>query len=260
MKITNRNSLPSGLVRAMENDPYDSQGADATASTLADPPLLQALKRKHEADLEEDASDRIWALLGQAAHVVMERGSGKTIGVEAEMRLSMDVLGWKVSGAFDHFDLTSGVLSDLKVTSAFTLVYGDRLADWEKQLCVLAHLCELAGKEVKSIEVIAILRDWASRDVGRVKGYPEQAVVVVPLKLWSAEKRQAYIEGRVKLHQNARELAKLGHEDLIAPCTDDERWAKKDRKTNAVTYIRCEKYCAVAKVCPVLRRERSEAA
>lgn len=259
MKITNRAGLPDGLVRAIENDPYDSGDSDITASTLADPPLLQALKRAHWNELEEDASERVWALLGQAAHVIAERGADKTEGILYEKRLFMDVLGWKVSGAMDHFTIAKGVLSDLKITSAWTLVYKDRLEDWTRQLNVLAHLIdEAGGYKVTALEVIAILRDWAKRDAERSKDYPTQSVVVVPLKLWPKDKRQAYIEGRVKLHQKARELFALGHTDLIMGCTDDERWAKKDRKTGVTKYIRCEGYCPVKNVCPVLSREKDE--
>lgn len=256
--ITNRMNLPAGLVRAMELDPYSNEGSHVTASTLADPPLLQALKHKHEGELEEDASERIWALLGQAVHVIVDRGAQQVVGVESEKRLSMDVLGWKLSGAFDHFSLESGTLSDWKCTSAFTIVYGDRIADYEKQLNTLAHLLEHSGRKVTTLEIIAILRDWAARDVERVKNYPTQAVVVVPLKLWSKEKRQAYIEERVVLHQRAREQLAAGNAELIEPCSDEERWAKKDRK-GVKTYIRCNGYCPVKKFCPVLAKERAAA-
>ena len=174
----------------------------------------------------------------------------------------MDVLGWKVSGALDHFGIAKGVLSDYKVTSSWTLVYKDRLEDWTRQLNTLAHLIEVAGGyRVTQLEVIAILRDWSARDLERSKGdYPTQAVVVVPLKLWDAKRRQTYITERVAMHQNARQLAALGHEELIEPCSDDERWAKKDRKTGEITYIRCSKYCAAAPFCPVLAREKASAA
>jgi hypothetical protein len=263
MRILNATGLPAGLVRAIANDPYDSEGADITASTLSDPPLLQALKRKHEAELEEDAADRIWALFGQAVHVIVDRASQKTEGVLSEQRLSMDVAGWKVSGAYDHLNIENGVLSDWKCTSAWTIVFGDRLKSWEQQTNVLAHLLELSGRAVSAIEVIAILRDWSQKDVERsLKGdYPKAPVQIVPLKLWSSDKRQAYIEERVRLHQNARDLLAKGHADLITPCTPEERWEKKDRKTGTSTYARCgseEKrgYCPVAKFCPVLEAEK----
>lgn len=259
MHVTNKTGLPAGLVRAITNDPYSSGGADITASTLADPPLLQALKRKHWDYLEEDAAERIWALLGQAAHVIAERGATKTPGVESETRLSMDVLGWKLSGAFDHFDPQSGVLSDYKVTSVWTIVYGDRIPDWEKQLNTLAHLIDLDADDdtpaVQGLEVIAILRDWAQRDVGRVKNYPESPAITVSLRLWSFAEQRAYIEERVRLHQEARALAAQDEEHAIDPCTDDERWAKQKPKGEMV-YLRCQKYCPCAVVCPVIARER----
>jgi hypothetical protein len=262
MKITNRDNLPAGLVRAIERDPYTSEGADITASTLADPPLLQALKRKYEDDLEEDAAERVWALFGQAIHAIVERASKETVGVLAEERLSMSVSGWKVSGAYDHLSLDNGMLSDWKCTSAWTLVFKDRFDDWEKQTNVLAHLLELDGRTVTGVEVVALLRDWNARDLERsIKGdYPKSNVVTVPLKLWSSDKRQAYIEERVSLHKAARGLVG-SHPELITPCTPEERWEKKDRKTGTSTYARCgseEKrgYCPVAKFCPQLALER----
>jgi len=265
VKITNRENLPAGLVRAIERDPYSAGDADITASTLADPPLLQALKRKHEAELEEDASERIWSLLGQAAHVIAERGAeGSEAHLLAEKRLSMSVGGWKLSGALDHLDIAKGILSDYKCTSAWTLVFGDRFDDWEKQLNTLAHLIEANHPyKITGLEVVAILRDWSQRDVERsLKGdYPKAPVQIVPLKLWSSDKRQAYIEERVGLHAIARHYAEAGRADLITPCTPEERWEKKDRKTGTSTYARCgseEKrgYCPVAKFCPQLALER----
>ncbi len=254
-KLTNKTGLPLGLVRAIEADPYDNEGADITASSIGDPPLLQMLKKKHRDDIEEDAADRIWALLGQAAHAIAERGAAKLPDgqVLSEVRLAMDVLGWKLSGAMDHFSLESGTLSDMKVTSAWTLVYGDRLEDWEKQLNVLAELLAQHGHTVTALEVTAILRDWSARDVERINGYPKANAVTVPLELWSQEKRLAYIEERVRLHQNAAA-------GIWNPCTDEERWMKVDKKTGKKTYIRCQSYCSVAPFCPVLAAEKGEAA
>lgn len=261
MRINNASGLPEGLVRAIANDPYTSEGADITASTLSDPPLLQALKRKYEDQLEEDAADRIWALFGQAVHVIVDRSAKDVPNVLSEQRLFMDVGGWKVSGAFDHLALDSGVLSDWKCTSAWTLVFGDRLEDWTRQLNTLAHLIEANRPDYRigGLEVVAILRDWSQRDVDRsLKGdYPKAPVVVVPLKLWPKEKRQSYIEERVALHRIARELVE-DRPELITPCTDEERWMKKDRK-GVKTYARCSKYCPVNKFCPVLAREGADA-
>lgn len=250
MKVTNKAGLPEGLVRAISNDPYDSGDSDITASSLGDPPLLRTLLKRHADILEEDASDRIWSLLGQAAHVIAERGTNGT-NVLAEKRLSMDVLGWKLSGAMDHFNLDGGILDDFKVTSAWTIVYGDRVESWEQQLNTLAHLLEHHGHKVTALEIIAILRDWSARDAERSEKYPKASVAVVPLKLWAAEKRQAYIEGRVRLHQAASRL----DDDVITPCTEEERWMKRDKKTGAISFPRCEKYCAARPVCPVIRRE-----
>lgn len=256
--LTNKTNIPRAIFAALSNDPYDSAGSDITASTIADPPLLQALKRQYPDSLEEDAAERLWSLLGQACHVVAERAAGNVDGVVSEKRYFTEVLGWKISGAVDHLD--GGTLSDMKVTSAFTIIYGDRVESWSQQLNVLAYLVEENGGMVSALEIIAVLRDFAQREVTRIKNYPMSPIVVIPLKLWTKERQKSFIEERVRMHQAARKLAEAGLENQIEPCSDEERWMKRDKKTGEKTFQRCEKYCAASMVCPVLKREKEIAA
>ena len=60
--ITNKYGLPSSLYNALANDPYVG-GGDISITRLIAPPRIVALRKRHEAEIVEDASDRIWSLL-----------------------------------------------------------------------------------------------------------------------------------------------------------------------------------------------------
>lgn len=117
--ITNRFGLPSSLYNAVCNDPYVG-GGDISITRLISPPRIVALTKKHEPEIVEDASDRIWSLLGQSAHLVIERAAG--VGVSAEERLFMPFKGipitdgktwnWELSGQHDVFE--HKIISDRK--------------------------------------------------------------------------------------------------------------------------------------------------
>lgn len=78
---TNIQNVPLPIVAAIANDDHISQGSDIGAATVAAPVRQVALLKKHRATLTTDVSDRIWSLLGQAVHVVLER-AGKDQGAE----------------------------------------------------------------------------------------------------------------------------------------------------------------------------------
>src|SRR5258706_69449 len=68
--VTNKHGLPDAIVRAVLNDPYDRGDADFTVTQLLQPPQLARLTQANP--IPEDVSDRIWALLGHAVHVILE--------------------------------------------------------------------------------------------------------------------------------------------------------------------------------------------
>lgn len=278
MKITNRFGLPESIVQAVANDPYSDEGSDITASKLADPPQIRVLMRKHRDELEEDVRDRVWALFGQAVHAIIERAEPSEI---AETRLFWNVLGWRLSGALDRYKLDAGKLSDFKVTSAWTIVYGDRVVEWTRQLNTLAELIVRNGGEVRDLEIVAILRDWSESKAMQGGNYPQAQIVAIPIPLWPQDERIAYIEERIRVHQ----AAELG---AVPRCTDGERWlqpstwavTKKGNKKAARVldteaeaqayidaadpkvkpllsieerrgeYVRCASYCPVSRFCP----------
>lgn len=217
MKITNKFGLPDALVAAVENDQYTG-GGDISVTSLIAPARQRYLMRRYADEIEDDVSDRIWMLLGQAVHSVLEReGEDNTF---VEERLSAEIDGWEVSGQTDRYD--GAKLIDYKVTSAWTML-DDRPVrpEWERQLNCYAYIWQVNGFAVDSLQILAILRDWSRREAQRNPGYPQQPALLRPVRLWRAPDTRAYMERRVAEHRRAEATAAAE-----TRCDDDERWTK----------------------------------
>ena len=231
MELTNKSNLPNVIKRAVANDPYDSSGSDISTTRLITPPRIRVLEAKHWENLTEDVADKIFALLGSSVHHVIERAV--TDEDIAELRLFHEVNGWTLSGQFDL--LTSkGELIDFKVTFAWAAL--DALKngkpEWEQQLNVLDYLSRhtdhslknYLGKtlKVKSLSIMAILRDWSKMKTMTSKDYPRKQVVMIPVRQWSEEEQDNFVLARIKAHQEA-EVGEL------PVCSAKERWRKDDK-------------------------------
>lgn len=217
--ITNVHGLPQSLVAAVTNDPYTNGGADISTTTLIDAPQVRVLKRKHSEALTVDVSERIWALLGQGVHTILERAALRTEGMVAEQRLFAEIAGWTLSGQFDVMALETGVLSDYKVTTVYKLQDIDK---WTQQLNILRWLAYKNDAVVRELEVIAILRDWKKGEAERKESYPQTPIVRVPIPVWALGETEEFILDRITLHQYAD---KGGRVD----CTDEDRWYTGDQ-------------------------------
>ena len=281
MQITNKLNLPDAFVEAVRNDAYSKGDADISVTTLVGPPQIRTLLEQYDAVIEEDASDRVWALLGQAVHTVLERSAREAV---TEQRLYAELDGKRISGQIDSQDFRSGAIDDWKTTSAWAVKDGPR-DDWVKQLNVYAWLAHENGIPTNALRVCAILRDWHWSEAQRYEHYPRGAVLTLPIPLWPIEQTRVYIRDRLRIHFAGE----------TPDCTDQERWAKpgewavmKEGRKSAVRllesypeaaayitskglkspphsiverpgeYTRCMRYCPVRKFCPQLQREGIE--
>lgn len=263
--LTNIHGLPDALVNAVKNDPYTG-GGDISVTKLIDAPRRRTLYKQFKEFVVEDVSERIWSLMGQAVHTVLERAETTAV---VEQRLYAEVNGWRVSGQFDRLTIADGVMQDWKLTTTYK---ADGDIAWERQLNLLRWLAHKNGVEVSRLQVVAIFRDWKKAEASRKPEYPQRNVMVIDLPVWTLEQAQQYVEERVALHQKSD----AGEE---VECTDDERWysgttyalmkeggkrAKKVEDTiealgeiPAGHYVeerpgasrRCEGYCEVAPFC-----------
>ena len=238
MRLTNKLHLPQPIMDAVANDGYNRGAADISVTQLIDPPRKVELTRRHEDELEEDVSDRIFALFGQAIHTILERANRDG---DVENRLFAKVGDWTVSGQYDRIVLaeegiaretrettiegsgssTGHILQDWKTAKVYEIINGPK-PERELQLNVLAWLAKLHGYQIDAVEDIFILRDWSKVQAARRPGYPQKQVVVIRMPLWPMEKAEAYVQERIALHKAVREGG------VLPECTREERWADPD--------------------------------
>lgn len=277
MKITNKANLPEPLVRAIQLDPY-GHDCDFSTTTLIKPPRIVALERQHEGELEEDAADRIWALMGQLGHLVLERAG---VGQLVERRFKIRCQNKTVGGQVDLWN--NSTLLDYKFTSIWSATAGVK-PEWEQQMNINAFLCGENGLPVKQSQIVCIFRDWSVGESRRNRDYPQHQVMVFDVPMWPALQQAAWIYGRVQVHMAAQS-------GKLPECTPLERWAKPDKwavmkrggkravmvldseeeaNKRAMTngyYVeyrpgvntRCEDYCSVAPWCSQFKALKDDA-
>jgi hypothetical protein len=275
MRITNTNNLPLPLVAAVSHQRTPTPDS-ISVTTLINPPQIRLLTLKHWDEIEEDASDRIWATMGSLMHTLLEQHTPMT-GHQSERTLETEVEGVKVTGTFDLFK-EDGLVTDYKFVSVYTTMGGIK-PEWIAQLNLYAELLRRAGERVEALQIVAIYRDW-SKNKAHDHSYPDSQVQIFNVPLWSSEAANTFLTGRVRLHVAAQNG--MAH---ASECSPEERWAravtyarmKPGRKSAIKLYddygeahraasdneyivtrpglnVRCESYCAVSSFCPQFAR------
>jgi len=226
MNITNHTALPEPVFQALTRSDYTKGGSNRSVTQLIDSPRVRILRKENDERISEDAADMLWSVLGTAVHKMFE--DNEVEGHISEERLYAEVENWIISGAIDvQRGEENGKVTvlDYKCTSAWSVIYGK--PEWDKQLNFYAWLVEHC-KDIKvgKLQIVAVLRDWQRKKAEVDSHYPQAPIVMVDIPLWSFEERDAYVRGRVMIHQDA-EFQRLTGETLPL-CSDEERWKKED--------------------------------
>lgn len=223
MKLTNKFNLPDTILNVLERPTYSKGKAHISATELLNSPRIVQLKRKYWEHIETDASEMVWALFGSAVHNILEHGKGENHIVE--QRLGTEIDGWRLSGAIDlQEEDENGAISikDYKVTGAWSVMNEKR--DWHNQLNVYAYLVEKeVQKTVKSLQIVAIIRDWSARDTVK-ESYPQSPIVTIDIPVWPMAEREAYIRDRVHQHSSAYFAMETSGE--LPECSEEDMWEK----------------------------------
>src|SRR3990167_6158003 len=99
MRWTNKFGLPKSIVSAVTFESYKKSGVISITELLL-PPRIRVLEQRYSDDIEMDVSEAIAMARGRAWHEFLEK-HGDMDNSLSEERLSITVLGWKVSGQFD---------------------------------------------------------------------------------------------------------------------------------------------------------------
>ena len=276
MNLTNEMELPAPFVRFAVSRMSTVPPQHLSVTRLIGPAWLRALQIRHWDEIEQDVSDMVWALFGTSVHDLLERFSSESELVEERIQIELD--GQIISGQPDVLAIDSGVLSDWKVSSAWSIVLGTK-PEWEAQLNLYAYGLRQAGRNVTAIQNVVFIRDWSRTQALRSADYPQAMVQVVPLDLWPQAKVEAFIRERLAAHADPK------------PCSDVERWTRKGtwavmkegRKTAVRVFedekqaeelaaqdekyrvehrpgaeVRCQSYCPVSQFCEEWKKGGSD--
>lgn len=225
MKLTNKFKLPQTLmnVHDIQRQEYSKGEARMSVTQLIRSPRIDILRQRHYEEIEEDISDRLWAVLGTVIHNIMEKGADEQhIGEE---RLSVELAGWIISGGIDVQRIGNRAkLYDYKFTKAIKFMLQD-FKDWEEQLNCYAYLVRVEkGWEIEGLEVCMFVRDFTKTLADTNKDYPPAPCIPIAIKLWTEEQQKNFLLRRIAAHKNALRCASWG--DPLPFCTDEERWKR----------------------------------
>lgn len=221
MTITNKQGLPTALVRVAERHTHRS--ADFSVTELEKSARQLWLQRRHDHEIETDISQMIYSIMGTAVHKLLEDGEGEHEFSETYM--TQEVYGHTVSGTADLYDFETHTISDWKNTSVWSIIYDSRREDWTKQLNVYAWMFRKMGFQVDHAKIVAILRDWSATKAKFDPSYPQMQTIVVDIKLWTDEQVEKYVTERVEALSKHEDTP----DDKLPHCTDEERWKDPDK-------------------------------
>jgi hypothetical protein len=219
MKLTNFYNLPEPIVQLLIKLSQYQRKSDYSVTELINPIQIVLLRQRHYDEIEEDASDQIWRLLGILLHLALEQVDVKNHLQEEAIRLQ--VLKRTISGRTDLYSHEKKI-TDYKLTSSYSKVFGSRTKEWTEQLNCCAWLYRSIGFEVNEIELFIVYRDWSA---GKAKGnqdYPQKNNEVLKLQLWDYEKQTDYI------HDKVSQLIQYENtpDDKLPECTSEDMWER----------------------------------
>lgn len=295
MKITNKLNLPAPFVEAAKGDGRHDPKPKTYSVTQMNKGIRQVLlERRHADEIEQDASEMVWAIFGTAVHSIFEAAAETDTQIKEGFVKADMPHGYTLTGIFDLYDDATGTVTDWKTASVWKAVY-DEWDDYRDQLLTYCWILRNMGFEARRGQIVALLKDHSKSKAKYDRDYPQHPVYVKTFDftddqidargLWLRE-RFAEIEEREKMT-----------DDELPLCSPEERWAKptkwavmkKGRKSairlydnqhdaevrartenttgaTAPYYVeerpgidgRCPDYCAAAPFCSYYREKYSE--
>ncbi len=275
MKITNKYNLPEAIVNIITKDIREPKEGEMHVTELINAPLIRKLRTKHWDDIEEDVSERLWALLGTSVHYILEKGIPEEAFGEEE--LIGHIGGITITGKSDLYH-NKGI-EDWKVTSVYSFLLGMK-PEWVAQLNIYKWLWKENGFPVEKLIINAILRDWLKSKTLTDSNYPKIPFQSVRVNMWGYDSTIKYILNRIVLHA----------QDPPPECTPEEKWTRPtiykvmkkgqkrakrvlDTEKEAEEWmcnqkdlfveerkgmnVRCEGYCNVSKFCKYYIKEEN---
>jgi hypothetical protein len=193
------------------------------------------LTERHWKALEDDVSDRVWAVFGTAVHSLLEQEGENDF---TEQYMSYKTGGVAITGRIDNYDMKNGVICDYKTAPVIKIELQD-FTDWHLQGMIYAWLLRKNGFKAETCRFIVLLKDHSKTKASRDSSYPQKPVYVYEFSVAKTdmENIEGFITDKAAEYAAYRELA----DDAVPACSPAERWerpskyaVKKDGRKTAV--------------------------
>ena len=291
MPLTNEMNLPQPFVDAVTRD-YHYTPKRYSVTSLLKGTREAILQRRHNDEVTTDVSDMIWLLFGTAVHGILEKAQ-ETDSQLKENKIEMEMPnGYTLSGIFDLYDDSTGIVTDYKTASVWKVIY-DEWDDYRTQLLIYCYMLRDMGFDAHTGEIVAILKDHSKSKAKFDSGYPQHPVFV---KRFEFDENDFDDIGMWLQHKfEELEAAEQLSDDELPICSPEERWHKagkwsvtkkgnkkatklfdEDKETEARNYAemlaerdgkpyevafregsdgKCDEYCSVCQFCSYWREK-----
>jgi hypothetical protein len=290
MNYTNELNLPQPLVDAVRSNHSYKEHRYSVTEVLGGT-CEAILKRRHDREITEDVSQRIWALFGTAVHEVLRKAKGTETQLQENwISVKIDETDYELSGIFDLYDDSTGTVTDYKTAGTIKWLKHE-FDDYRQQVLAYCWMLRKLGFNAKNGEIVMLLRDWSKSKARFDKDYPKHQVQKVS---WSFEEADfAEIERHITAWFEAVAHQEGLADDELEPCSQEQRWHKDDKwavtkngvkratrvldseesaetlmaeleaktgKGHHVEFrqgedVKCEMYCSVSEFCPFCKKE-----
>ncbi len=171
MKLTNNYGVSEIIIRAMEKPWYDgTRNMDKrySATEILKSTREVVLTRRHWDDLEEDASDKLYALLGSATHLILERANdsdAENLVYSSMKRYFNKIRMGEIAEAPTSDEVFEALFGEIDWKELFGKIKNDRyIPEWRlfhklDNGVTLSGQMDIYDKELESIE------DWKTTSV-----------------------------------------------------------------------------------------------
>ena len=208
---------------------YNAGDTDYSVTTLLNPPRVVHLNKRHADQVPQFVSNQIHSFTGTAVHEYIEKMLGLRFPngdvFKMEERLRINILGRKISGAYDFLLMNKKILYDLKTTSTWKAVFGDK-SEWRDQQNMYRFMYwKKYGVSIDSLRIFTIYRDWSLAQMYRSgPKYPKQRCVEYRLPVLEFDVIEKYMHDRVGIMIDTEDTA----DDDLPECTFDDMWCDPD--------------------------------
>jgi len=224
MEITNNQGFPKALYDVLSRNYYTGKKDNKTFSVteILNDPKYVLLTRRHKEAITVDASDLLWRTYGTMIHQWL--ASFDSEDALKEERLTAQFGDFKLTGSPDLYMKENGenIIYDLKFTTVWSWIYGDKYDDWKKQMNMYKYLLHEQGHETDRLKNILLFRDWQKSKFSRDGNYPQQ-VEIVNMEMMDLVDIRSFIQFR--LEKIKQQIDK--EDDAIPECSEEKRWQTK---------------------------------